>query len=264
MSQELINKLQSYWFSQKEALVYLVSLELWTSLASTISRKSSINRTSVYTILDDLKKRWLISEVIQNDTKYYSALNPENILNNLEKRASSFKEILPDLLNIDSKYWNKAKIKYFEWLEWLKTAYYEVLNEGYNMTEPFLSIYGTNENIDKNIVKFFEEEFVKERNKCPTKSLAITTIKGKKDDYFNIDKSDTIQESITIEHPMIDIADDIMIYGWNKLAIFMFSKNELSAIIIESQSLFNTFKWLFYLIWDIYKKNNLSQIPDNS
>lgn len=252
--QELTQKLQTFWFSQKESQVYIILLELGASIASTISRKSELNRTSVYTILDDLKKRWMVSEIIQNEIKYYSATNPESILNNLENKFNSFKEFLPDLLSLDSKYWNKAKIKYYEWLIWIKTAYFEVLNEGYNMSEPFLSIYGKNDWIDEKVEKFFTEEFVKERKKCPTKSLVITTKKSMEEDYFDLDTNNPLYEKIFIQNNRIDFADDIMVYGWNKVVIFMFSKNELSALIIESQSLFNTFKSLFYIIWDMYKQ----------
>lgn len=251
---ELTQKLLNYGFSEKEAIVYLSVLELGKSIASTISRKTWINRTTIYTILEELKKRWMISEIIQNDIKYYSTTNPENILKNLENKFNSFKEFLPDLLNIDNRYWNKAKIKYFEWLIWLKWAYYEVLDEWYNMNEPFLSIYGKNDGIDEKVEKFFNEEFVKERKKCPTKSLVITTKKSVEEDYFDVKNEDSLYERIYIQNPRLDFADDIMVYGGNKVVIFMFNKNEIWAIIIESQSLHNTIKSLFYIIWDNLKK----------
>lgn len=254
MNKEIIEKLCNFGFSEKEATIYVVLLEYGTSIASTIARKTGFNRTSVYTMLNDMILRWLVSEFIQNDIKYYSAVNPDNILNNLENRASMFKDMLPSLFALDSKYGNKPKIKYYEWLTWIKSAYYEVLNAWYHMEEPFLSIYWINENIDENVVKFFNEEFVKERKKCPLKSLVITTSKTMKEDHFDIQKDKKSYESIEISHPTMDIADDIMIYDSNKIALFSYSKGELSAMIIESRSLYNTFRSLFYFIWDNYKK----------
>ncbi len=254
MNEEMISKLQEYSFSEKESKIYLVMLELGTCIASTISRKTWINRTTVYTVLEDLKRRWVISEMVRNDVKYYSAANPESILAWIEKKAESFKLLLPELLNINSKYWNKAKIKYYDGLEWVKGAYYEVLNEGYNMIEPYLSIYWVNDNVNPEIIRFFEEEFVAERKKCPTKSKVITTKRSLNDDYFDIGTSEETYDSVTIEHPAIDIADDIMMYWENKVGIFMYSWSDLSAMIIESESLHKTFKSLFNIIWDSNKK----------
>jgi sugar-specific transcriptional regulator TrmB len=57
MDTSLLITLQEYGLSEKEAKVYLTILELGTNIASTIARRSEIKRVTVYTILDDLKKK---------------------------------------------------------------------------------------------------------------------------------------------------------------------------------------------------------------
>ncbi|MEI6774592.1 MAG: helix-turn-helix domain-containing protein [bacterium] len=57
MNTELIPILQSYGFSDKEAKIYLTTLELGSSIASTIARRSEIKRVTVYALLNDMKRK---------------------------------------------------------------------------------------------------------------------------------------------------------------------------------------------------------------
>ena len=57
MNSELVSTLQAYGFSDKEAKIYLVALELGSSPASAIARNSGIKRVTAYTILKDLKNK---------------------------------------------------------------------------------------------------------------------------------------------------------------------------------------------------------------
>ena len=62
MNTDLLITLQNYGFSEKEAKVYLTTLELGSSPASSIARRSEINRATVYTLLEELKKRGMAME----------------------------------------------------------------------------------------------------------------------------------------------------------------------------------------------------------
>jgi sugar-specific transcriptional regulator TrmB len=57
MDSNLVVTLQNYGFSDKEAKVYLMALELGSSPASTIARQTGIKRVTVYSILKDLKNK---------------------------------------------------------------------------------------------------------------------------------------------------------------------------------------------------------------
>ena len=76
MDISLLITLQEYGLSEKVANVYLTILELGTNIASTIARRSEIKRVTVYTILDDLKKKWIVNEITKDDIKYYSVISP--------------------------------------------------------------------------------------------------------------------------------------------------------------------------------------------
>lgn len=104
MDTNLLITLQNYGFSEKEAKVYLTVLELGTSIASTIARRSEIKRVTVYTILDDLKKKGIANETTKDDIKYYSVISPDILLKQLEQKYESFKEKVPELLSLANKF----------------------------------------------------------------------------------------------------------------------------------------------------------------
>ena len=103
--------LQKLGFSDKEAQIYLVLLELNEALASTVSRKTGINRTTAYSILEHLQKRGLVSTVRRNSNTYYQAQNPHMFLS---KKKSGFQEMqealrgleiaLPQILDLHKEY----------------------------------------------------------------------------------------------------------------------------------------------------------------
>ena len=57
-------KLQKLGLSDKEASVYLAMLELGPSVVSDIAKKANINRSTVYVVLEFLKKRGIPSQLI--------------------------------------------------------------------------------------------------------------------------------------------------------------------------------------------------------
>ena len=117
-----------YGFSDKEAKVYLVALELGSSPASTIARNSGIKRVTVYTIIKDLKLKWAITEQQKEWVAVFSATNPSALMQSLEAKYEDFKNKLPDFLAIAEKYdTNKPKVQFFEWMEGVKKMYNELL-----------------------------------------------------------------------------------------------------------------------------------------
>jgi len=57
MYDQFLPLLQEQGMSEKEALIYLVTLELGSAPASTIARKANIKRVTTYAILRDLERQ---------------------------------------------------------------------------------------------------------------------------------------------------------------------------------------------------------------
>ncbi|MCF7834878.1 hypothetical protein K9M48_02370 [Candidatus Gracilibacteria bacterium] len=249
MDSNLIDQLSYYGFSDKEAKIYLTCLELGSSLASTIARRSEVNRGTTYSILDDFKRRGIVSENIREDLKYFSVLNPEILFKREEEKYEKMKATLPDLLAITEKFGNRPKTQFFEGFQGLKKIFEEVLNAGDKMINPYLSFVGTNK-MDPRVEKYIYNEFIPQRAKIKTKTKAIMS--RNQSQYIDYHKKS--HNTLIVDKPLFDLGNEIVVYSNNKVAILMYDTAEMSGLTIESQTLHDGLTSLFNLIRDIYKK----------
>ena len=115
------SELQKIGLSEKEARVYLATLELGPKSAQEISRHTGINRATCYTILESLIDLGFISQIEGDRGKIFSAEDPSNILNLLEsqekaikKRKKEISTFVPDLMALYNKAGSKPRIRYLE------------------------------------------------------------------------------------------------------------------------------------------------------
>lgn len=251
MDANLLITLQNYWLSEKQAKVYLTTLELGTSIASTIARRAKLNRVTTYTLLEDLRKDGIVNETTKDGIKYYSVISPDILLKQLEQKYESFKEKVPELLAMAEKFGNRPKIQFFEWLEWLKKLYRQVTIDGETMTEPYLTFVWTTD-MDPRFEKWLSTEFKTMRQKIKTKSKVIQSKWEKINDYITFHRDN--YSNIMIPDPLFELLNEIVIYGNNKVAMMMYNTNELCGLVIESKTLYHWLKSMFNLIRKLYKK----------
>ena len=97
---ELIEALNHFWLSQKEAKVYLAGLELGTTTATNTSIKSNIATTRVSDLLEKLIELGLTSYAIKNNKKYFTMANPNELSKILEEKQEIINNIIPKLEEI--------------------------------------------------------------------------------------------------------------------------------------------------------------------
>jgi len=244
----LTDTLKNYWFNEKEAKVYLACLELWNGIVSSIARHAWEHRITTYSILKDLKVRWIANEITKNKVKYFSVVSPEQLLAIEEKKVEKLKNIMPELLAISNAFWNKPKVYFYDGFERVRDLFKEIVDYWDYLDEPFLSIVGT-QDMDERFDNFFKNEFVEYRKtqKNPTKAI-ITKDKSNYWEY-HIDMHNTL----VVDDPLFEMWNEIVIYG-TKVAILSYKKDEIYWLIIESKILNKWLKSMFNLIWKAYKK----------
>ncbi len=78
--------------TEGEAKVYLALLALGPSTTGPIIEKSGVANSIVYRLLDKLIEKGLVSYITKEKTKYFSASDPERILDYIEKRKRRLDE----------------------------------------------------------------------------------------------------------------------------------------------------------------------------
>lgn len=92
--------LQKIGFNDKEARVYLTSLELGEALPSAISRRSEIKRSTTYLILEKLGKKGLVTQVKRGGVLFFKATKPEFLIENRRQEYEELKCSLNELETI--------------------------------------------------------------------------------------------------------------------------------------------------------------------
>ncbi len=88
MIQKILNNLG---FSNKEADVYLAILKNGKIIPADLAQITGINRSTVYSIISELKKKNVISEDLSSPIKYVVALPPEDLENIIKKQEEDIR-----------------------------------------------------------------------------------------------------------------------------------------------------------------------------
>lgn len=246
----LENEIKKLGLSDKEAKVYLGILELSQAPATEIAAHSGINRATTYIILEELRKKGLISTFEKSKKTIFAAEPPERLSNlfelekkRLEENFSDLKKIIPDLEKLYEVRGERPKVRFFEGKEGIASIREDILKTKTNYFYEFLPL--------DEIRRFFspksgnhQEKMMKKLSKVLRKTI-YTTKKGKifpeksgKQDFNKFLSGEKF-------------ATEIAIYG--KKAAFVAYKTKPIGIIIEDETISDTMKIIFELIWRLLK-----------
>jgi len=240
MNSELIPILQTYGFSDKEAKIYLTTLELGSSIVSTIARRSEIKRVTVYALLNDMKRKWWVNEITKDEIKYYSVIGPDLLWKQLEQKCDIFKEKIPELLSIADKFGNKPKIQFFEWATWLKHLYNELLKN----KEPLFAFL-SDDDIAPELQKYLNTTFVVQRKKQGIHSSVIVRDTSANKQYLQSVKNDKLTDVRLVKDDLAGIEWELILFWEDKIACALYASQELMWYTIQSKQLYTSLKSIF-------------------
>ncbi len=187
-----------------------------------------------------------LKEIEKNNVKIFSVIDPEILLKEFEKKSSKFRDLLPEFSLLTDNRWNKPKVEYFEWIEWIKSMYDDtLLIEG-----TVLKAFMWTQNMDLDLVEYFYSTYVPKRVKRNIKAFVILPSSDLTQKYVSSSDKELLKETITISHETFFIADEINLYGWDKVSFAMYSPDEMFWILVKSKKLHDTLVWIFdHLRW---------------
>lgn len=244
--------LQDIGLTESEIKVYLALLKLGQTTAGKIVDEAKVTRSKIYDILERLKTKGLVSYIVKESTKYFSATNPNNILRYLEEKEkkiqeekNSIKKILPELLN-QQKLSQKDKVaEVFIGVNGMKNAF-NVLVEEFEEKEPYYVFgAGKGENVEQ-IQIFFSQLHLKRKEK-KVKSFII----------FNESSRSLFEEqekSKLAEVRYIKQSTPTAINVYKDYTIMAILTKEPITLLIKNKETADSFREYFKLMWKIAKK----------
>ena len=89
--------LQRAGMTGNEAKVYLLLLKEGMHNANSAAKRTHIDRSLVYTVLNNLIHKGLVTSTHKKEKKYFEVTPPENLLNNIKEQEAYLKELIPQL-----------------------------------------------------------------------------------------------------------------------------------------------------------------------
>mgnify|MGYP003393035724 CR=1 FL=1 len=224
-----------------QAKVYLTALELGEATMQMLARKSGLNRTTIYTFIDELKDRGYILETRRAKRRVYSAVHPERLVEMQRTRLGGLERILPELLAINNQSAQKPRVTFYEGINGIEDVYADMLRE----KKEILS-YEDMDNLKVGLPENFFASFPKERAR---RDILIRTIS--RDTVFAREFSKK-NRGLLRETKFISVDEfrtDISIYG-DKVALMDLRGNPAVCVLIENRNLAETMRLIWLQLWD--------------
>lgn len=253
---DIKQKLNLLGLSDKQAEIYLLLLKQGTTSLLELSRRSTINRTTIYRIVEDLKKLNLVEEVVDDRGAKVKAVKPENLqllLTQKETELSLLKNHLPDLISdlsaIKDQPSSSTQVVYFRGQNGLKQLLWNILKAkdesvGYG--------YGDwNQSIGREFAEKLRQERV--NRKIYDREIQNTDQAGSMSEWTSVKDYDQVYQARFIPKSVIDIKHDTYIYN-DVFAFFSYYQGELFGIEIHNAEIAKTQKQIFEVLWKMGKK----------
>lgn len=240
-------QLESFGFSNKEARLYLIALELGTFSIQEISLKTDIKRPTCYVILEKLTKRGLVSTVLTENKKRYKVESPKNFIRQAQNNLKYAEQLVPSLLSISAKNKEKPKLKYYFGQEGMRNIYEELL-----LTQSKSMYYvGSTKSQIETVGEEYLKDYVQRRAAI---GIKVKTIRMKEtqssEPLFN--QSKQLMREVRYSPEGIFIPDTVCVIG-DKVAV-VFTQNSNFGFIIESPEFSKTILGFFNALWMVSKE----------
>ncbi len=114
--------LEQYGLGEKQAAIYLATLELGRAPVLRIADKAAVKRPTTYVVLHELLQMGLVDMIPRAGTKLFQAIDPKMLLERLQKKAQLLDQSLPQLRAIMNTAQGKPTVRFYEG----KRAIYEL------------------------------------------------------------------------------------------------------------------------------------------
>lgn len=243
----LKEQLEKIGLAEKEAKVFLASLELGSSTVQEIAKRADINRATTYVIIEKLMKKGLMSSVEKGKKTFFQTEDPKRLLKLLEeqeeglkRKEEEFKKYLPELETLFNIAEEKPKVRFFEGKEGLITIQKDILRSKPCSVVEFVPLDYTYE--------VFPPGEQDHRHKM--REISKKIIYSSKLNY--VMPKENLMESRIIPSEKFPFSTEVVVYD-DKVAIAS-HKGKLMGVIIENKGIADSLKTIFNLAWEAAEK----------
>lgn len=236
--------LQSIGLSEKEACVYLVLLELKEALPSAIARRSEIKRSTVYSLLESLQKKGLVSSIKRSGGTYFQAQDPQIFLkkqrahlDDISDSLNSLESALPELRSLHADFMTTPQMSVFRGKEGLIQIMEDTLTTSTEL------LCWVNPELAMSLLKDYYPSYIEKKveRKIWLRGIFCHDKVGEK--FQKLGKEE-LREVVLIPKDQFPFKNEINIYD-DKVAII--SHKDKTGVIIQNKNIADTQRAIFEL-----------------
>ncbi|GJL85547.1 MAG: hypothetical protein DHS20C02_13220 [Micavibrio sp.] len=233
-------KLEALGLAPMQAKVYLATLELGQATIQAIARKSGVNRSTIYTFIEEMKARGYVFETKRGKRKIYSAVNPERLMEIEKARIKNLESLMPELLAINNTSGQKPRVTYFEGMSGIREVYTDMIRE-----KKEISAYEDLEHLKKGLPAEIFKWFPKARTEAGVRIRSISRETNIAHEFSEANEA-LLRETKFVKAD--DFKTDVNIYG-DKIALMDLRGDPPFCVLIENKHLADTMRMIWSLLW---------------
>src|SRR5680860_256613 len=244
------SELKELGLTDKEVDVYLAGLRLGPTTAQYLADASEVKRSTVYFVIDGLKKHGLINQTFRGRKKFFEMASPEKLTkfvdndkNKLKKKEGVINKIISDLQIMASKSEFASDIKIYEGYDETMRILFELAKTKSPTYGFYTSHYFLPEDLER--AKKATAEFNKIKRRAKSKLYIITDQIPLSSKFFpsadeELREFRFLSEDVKLP-AMVDITDDIV--------ALTSIRDGYSCIVIKNKTIADTLRIIHGIVW---------------
>lgn len=237
--------LQEIGLTNYESEIYLALLTHGQISAYELAEKAGLYRQVTYDTLKRLQEKGFVSSVTEGKTKLFKATEPELVLEMLNDKTENFKQLLPDLIQLDKASKQPLLVETYKGKNVLRIALRDIINQLKNSKNKEVLCTAVDESVPLSKFQTTLDQY--ERDMLHYKIKEKVIIKQGTKGLFQkgTSKYRKVPEKYFNENPLQIYGDNVQIIVWG---------NPDYLIIIRNKGVAESYRKQFQLLWSIAKK----------
>jgi len=225
------------------AAFYLAALELGEASVQEVASRAGIGRTGAYDVMARLIEQGLISHVEVDGKMRVIAEEPGALLRRADQQVRMIDEIMPDLRSLYNRSRSKPRIRYFEGVEGIRSVIWDTLNCRSGVLRATISMSELLETPGRAVM----DRYIADRIEM---GLTLRVIRSRTRDTESI-WSSSADEKREVRYAPEGKKVGMTIYLYDDKVLFISSKKEYYAMVLQSSEFYELQETMFESLWDL-------------
>ncbi|MFH1895028.1 MAG: helix-turn-helix domain-containing protein [archaeon] len=239
-------ELREFGLTENEIKIYLALLKLGTSSPAEIVQKTGFSRSYVYDALGRLMEKEIVSSVLKDEKKNFTATEPKRLEEMALERVAKIQNILPALEKIQKGSEEEIKVEVFKGKFIYKTLFRDILSSLKKGGE--ILIFGFDDTFLAKTDPFFK--LYLDQYYAKAKKLKIIEKLIARKESFLLNYPKTTKTRFLPEEFVGNVAFEV--YS-NKVGLFLWGLPNY-FILIENKTVADSYRKQFSILWDKAKE----------